>query len=96
LTQAYLQGARNLGIKSKTPLNSDGPLVVLQMKDADAVVRKLAADGIIVSNRMDGLRVSFHVYNTLDDVKIVLRFLEKNLDLAVREDSPAALANIGA
>ena len=95
LTQAYLQGARNLGIKSKTPLNSDGPLVVLQMKDAAAVVRKLAADGIIVSNRMDGLRVSFHVYNTLDDVKIVLRFLEKNLDLAVREDSPAALANIG-
>jgi selenocysteine lyase/cysteine desulfurase len=80
---------------SKTPLNSDGPLVVLQMKDADAVMRKLAADGIIVSTRMDGLRVSFHVYNTLDDVKIVLRFLEKNLDLAVREDSSAALANIG-
>jgi selenocysteine lyase/cysteine desulfurase len=85
LTQTYLQGARNLGIKSKTPLNSDGPLIVLQMKDAEAVVRKLSEEGIVVSNRMDGLRVSFHVYNTLDDVRAVLRVLEKNLDLTVRE-----------
>jgi selenocysteine lyase/cysteine desulfurase len=85
LAQAYLQGARDLQIRSKTPLNTDGPLVVLQMKDAEAVVRKLAAQGIVASNRMDGLRVSFHVYNTLEDVKAVLQVLEKNLDLTVRE-----------
>jgi selenocysteine lyase/cysteine desulfurase len=84
LAQTYLEGARKLGIKSKTPATSDGPLVVLQMKDAEAVVRKLFAEGIIVSSRMDGLRVSFHVYNTLDDVQAVLRVLEKNLDLTVR------------
>jgi selenocysteine lyase/cysteine desulfurase len=83
LTQAYLQGARKLQIKSKTPLNSQGPLVVLQMKDAEAVVRKLSSEGIIASNRMDGLRISFHLYNTLEDVRRVLGMLEKNLDLAV-------------
>jgi selenocysteine lyase/cysteine desulfurase len=87
LTQAYLQGARALRIKSKTPSNSHGPLVVLQMRDAEAVVRKLSGEGIVVSNRMDGLRVSFHVYNTLDDVRAVLRVLERNLDLTVRESS---------
>jgi selenocysteine lyase/cysteine desulfurase len=87
LTQAYLRGAHDLGIKSKTPPDGEGPLVVLQMKDAEAVVRKLSDEGIIVSSRMDGLRVSFHVYNTLEDVRTVLRALEKNLDLTVRDSS---------
>lgn len=85
LAHAYLHGARALGIKSKTPLNTQGPLVVLQMKDAEAVVRKLSNEGIVVSNRMDGLRVSFHVYNTFDDVRAVLDVLKKNLELCVRD-----------
>jgi selenocysteine lyase/cysteine desulfurase len=34
---------------------------------------------------MDGLRASFHMYNTLDDVSAVLGVLEKNLDLTVRD-----------
>jgi selenocysteine lyase/cysteine desulfurase len=34
---------------------------------------------------MDGLRVSFHLYNTLDDVHAVLGRLEKNRALAVIE-----------
>jgi len=87
LAQAYLKGARDLQIKSKTPLNSQGPLVVLQMKDAEAAVRRLSDQGIVASNRMDGLRVSFHLYNTLEDVQAVLRILESNLDLTVRDSN---------
>ena len=87
LAQAYLKGARDLQIKSKTPLNSQGPLVVLQMKDAEAVVRRLSDEGIVASNRMDGLRVSFHLYNTLEDVQAVLGILESNLDLTVRDSN---------
>jgi selenocysteine lyase/cysteine desulfurase len=34
---------------------------------------------------MDGLRISFHLYNTLDDVQAVLEVLGKNIDLAVRQ-----------
>jgi selenocysteine lyase/cysteine desulfurase len=34
---------------------------------------------------MDGLRVSFHLYNTLEDVRSVLDVLKENLYLAVRE-----------
>jgi selenocysteine lyase/cysteine desulfurase len=85
LTHALIEGTRSLGIKIKTPVDSVGPLVVLQMKDSEAMVKKLAANNIVVSNRMDGLRVSFHLYNTLDDVNAVLDVVRENIFLAVRE-----------
>jgi selenocysteine lyase/cysteine desulfurase len=85
LAQKFLAGARELQIQAKTPADSRGPLVVLRMKDAEAMVKKLAEHDIVVSNRMDGLRVSFHVYNTIEDVQAVLRVLEKNKNLTVRE-----------
>ena len=85
LTQSLLGSARELGIRAKTPADSPGPLVVLQSKDSTLLVQKLAERGIIASNRHDGLRISFHVYNTLDDVKAVVELLEKNIDLMVLE-----------
>jgi selenocysteine lyase/cysteine desulfurase len=83
LTQALLGFARESGIRAKTPSDSVGPLVVLQCKDSNALLEKLAANDVIVSNRHDGLRISFHVYNTIDDVKKVAAVLEKSLDLLV-------------
>ena len=85
LARALMAGARDLKIRIKTPPDSCGPLVVLQMKDSEATVKKFAAQNIVVSNRMDGLRVSFHLYNTLDDVYAVLKVLEQNIELAVRQ-----------
>jgi selenocysteine lyase/cysteine desulfurase len=85
LTRALMAGARDLRIKLKTPADSVGPLVVLQTKDSDAMVKKLAERDIVASNRMDGLRVSFHVYNTLADVDTVLEVLEDNLSLTVQQ-----------
>ena len=81
LAAHFLTGVRNLGIQTKTPADSVGPLTVLKCKDSEALVAKLAAQGIVVSNRKDGLRVAFHVYNTTEDVKAVLDALKKNLDL---------------
>lgn len=86
LTQALIQGARGLGIRVKTPLDSVGPLVVLQSSNVDAVIAKLAELNIIVSGRHDGLRISFHVHNTLDDVRQVLEALDKFPELMVREE----------
>jgi selenocysteine lyase/cysteine desulfurase len=83
LTQSLLGWARDLGIRAKTPADSAGPLVVLQCKDSTLIVQKLAASDIIASNRFDGLRISFHVYNTMDDVQAVVDVLKKNLDLMV-------------
>jgi len=84
LTNEFLEGARRLGIESKTPSASVGPLVVLRSKDASEMVVRLASLGIAVSARKDGVRFAFHVYNTAEDVAVALRALEKNLELMVR------------
>lgn len=83
LTQSLLSRAHELGIRSKTPADSAGPLVVLQCKDSALLVQNLAKSDIVASNRHDGLRISFHVYNTMDDVRAVVEVLEKNIDLMV-------------
>jgi len=91
LTQALLRSASELGIVAKTPADSTGPLVVLQSIDSARLVQKLAENGIVASNRHDGLRISFHVYNTMDDVQAVVRILKKNIDLIVL--APAAASH---
>jgi selenocysteine lyase/cysteine desulfurase len=83
LSQSLLSCARDLGIRAKTPADSAGPLVVLQCKDSSLLVQKLAENDIVASNRHDGLRISFHVYNSMDDVKEVVDVLRKNIDLMV-------------
>jgi selenocysteine lyase/cysteine desulfurase len=85
LAQSLLTCALDLGICAKTPADSAGPLVVLQSKDSTSLVRKLAESGIVVSSRNDGLRIAFHVYNTMDDVKAVAEVLRQNINLLVRE-----------
>ena len=83
LASALLNGAQKLGLSAKTPTTSVGPLVVLQCKDSAGLVEKLAATGIVCSSRHDRLRLSFHVYNTLEDVRAVLQVLEQDLDLLI-------------
>ena len=83
LTRAFLKGVRDLRIDCKTPSSSVGPLVVLRAKDAAAMLAKLTERGIAVSTRRDGVRFSFHIYNTLEDVDIALTALEDTLDLMV-------------
>jgi selenocysteine lyase/cysteine desulfurase len=87
LTQSLLSCARELGIRAKTPADSAGPLVVLHCKDSALLVQKLAESDIIASNRHDGLRISFHVYNTMDDVQAVVEVLRKNIDLMVLDSA---------
>jgi selenocysteine lyase/cysteine desulfurase len=84
LTMAFREGLSELSIDAKTPADSIGPLVVVRCRDADQLVAKLQARNILVSARRDGLRFSFHVYNTLEDVREALKALECNLGLVVR------------
>jgi selenocysteine lyase/cysteine desulfurase len=91
LAQSLLSSAHNLGIRTKTPADSAGPLVVLQCKDSTLLVQKLAESNVVASNRHDGLRISFHVYNTVDDVNAVVDVLNKNIDLMVRD--PASVGS---
>jgi selenocysteine lyase/cysteine desulfurase len=91
LTQSLLRYAADLGIRVKTPADSAGPLVVLESKDSDLLVQKLAESDIVASNRHDGLRIAFHVYNTTDDVQAVVDVLKKNINLLVLE--PASVGS---
>lgn len=91
LAQSLLSCARDLGIRTKTPADSAGPLVVLQCKDSTLLVQKLAESNIVASNRHDGLRISFHVYNTMDDVNAVVEVLKKNIHLMVLD--PASVGS---
>jgi selenocysteine lyase/cysteine desulfurase len=90
LAQALLHRARELDILTKTPAGSAGPLVVLQCHDSAQMVQALAQSGIVSSNRFDGLRISFHVYNTLDDVNAVAEVLKKNMHLLAVAPSTVA------
>lgn len=90
LAQALLKRTRQLGILAKTPAASVGPLVVLRCHDSGLLLKALAESGIVASNRFDGLRISFHIYNTLDDVERVVDVLKRNIHLLIA--SPADVA----
>ena len=90
LTQELLSVTLDLGIVRKTPPDSAGPLVVFESKDSNVLVQKLAESGIVASNRHDGIRISFHVYNTVDDVKAVVDVLKRNMNLMVVSGAGAA------
>ncbi|HZU22403.1 MAG TPA: aminotransferase class V-fold PLP-dependent enzyme [Terriglobales bacterium] len=87
LTSALLEGVQELGMRAKTPANSVGPLVVLQSHDAEAMVKALAREGFICSSRHDGLRISFHIYNSMEDVELLLKALARNAELMVQSRS---------
>jgi selenocysteine lyase/cysteine desulfurase len=90
LAQALLSRTRELGISTKTPVESAGPLVVLESLDSALLLQTLAQNGIVASNRFDGLRISFHVYNTLEDVNVVAEVLKKNLHLMATASATVA------
>ncbi len=89
LRNALDDGLRALQIPVKTPTENAGPMLVVRSVNAQAVANKLAERNIILSAKFDGLRISFHVYNTLDDVRAVLKGLEENMDLVVPEREPS-------
>jgi selenocysteine lyase/cysteine desulfurase len=95
LTRALIKGALEFGIQLKTPPDSVGPLVVLQTKGAEKVVNLFADAGVTCSSRHDGLRISFHAYNTLDDVKFVLDLIQRNLALFVTSSGAVRTAAEG-
>ena len=77
LARTFLSGAHALGIATKTPSTSVGPLVVLRANDPDAALAKLTERGVVVSTRKDGVRFAFHVYNDDEDVHKALNVLEE-------------------
>jgi selenocysteine lyase/cysteine desulfurase len=89
LRDALAKGLQALQIPLKTPLENPGPMLVVRSVNAEKLSMKLAESNIIASAKFDGLRISFHVYNTLDDVRSILAALEANMDMVVPERETA-------
>jgi selenocysteine lyase/cysteine desulfurase len=92
LVERYRSAAADRGFVVRTPAERErrGPLVVVQSHDAPALVGRLAARGIVASCRGNGLRVSFHAYNTAEDVDTVIAALEAEAALLERQVASSA------
>lgn len=88
LTRRLIEGSLEMGLDLMTPLEPSrrGPLVVIRCVNGAHLVQRLADRGIIVSSRGEGLRVSFHLYNTAEDVEQILSaFRQERAMLATRD-----------
>jgi selenocysteine lyase/cysteine desulfurase len=83
LTAQLVEGVDDLGGRVVTPRDPDrrGPLVAVASTDEHALVAALEADGIVTSSRDGNLRVSFHGYNSSEDVEAVLAALARHRGL---------------
>lgn len=80
LASKLIDEAQNRGFRVVTPRDPKerGPLVVLACRDSSAIVEALAREGVIVSARGAGLRVSFHYYNLAADVDALMDVLARH------------------
>ncbi len=88
LATELLEGAKKRGWSAMTPEEPErrGPLVVLHCRDARRAVDLLEREGIVVSDRGAGLRVSFHYYNLSEDVEALFSVLDEHEELMERGD----------
>jgi len=75
---AHEQALKNgLRIASPSNLSLKGANTAIYISDADAVERKMAHDGFIVSARNDVIRVTPHFYNTEEEVAAAMKALAR-------------------
>ena len=86
LNERLIAGVDELGGVVVTPREAErrGALVCVRSTDAPALVRALAADGVVTSERDGNLRVSAHAYNTEEDIDAVVTSLARNRALLHR------------
>jgi selenocysteine lyase/cysteine desulfurase len=80
LVRRLIDGCGELGAQVVDPTGSS-PLVCIRSVDAPALVDRLGAEDIVTSERDSNLRVSFHLYNTEEDVDSVLEALSRHREL---------------
>lgn len=85
ITGAIKKGAMRRGFNLVSPIDPErhGALITLRSHNVDMLVKRLAEDGIITSNRDDNLRISPHIYNNLADVSKLMDCLTKHRELLV-------------
>jgi selenocysteine lyase/cysteine desulfurase len=82
LNNLLKEAAKDKGYSLATP-KEHGPMIALKSSDVETLVTKLASENIIVSSRDGNLRVSPHLYNSLEDMQLLISALAKYEDLLV-------------
>jgi selenocysteine lyase/cysteine desulfurase len=86
LTDLLIEGLDRIGARMVTPRNPSrrGPMIAVAAADEHALVAALADDGILTSPRDGNIRLSWHCYNSVEDVEAVVAGLQRHSGLLAR------------
>lgn len=86
LTDYLIDELDRIGAKLVTPRNPTrrGPMIAVASTDEVALVETLKEESILTSSRDGNIRLSWHCYNSMDDVDAVVAGLERHPDLLAR------------
>jgi len=77
LVERLAEGVEEMGLRVTTPLDRRAAILTFQYRDPYGLAEKLGAEGIVVSPRPGIIRVSPHIYNTMEEVERFLEILKK-------------------
>ncbi|MPZ51564.1 MAG: aminotransferase class V-fold PLP-dependent enzyme [Acidimicrobiia bacterium] len=83
LIEQLIEGLDRTGVPMVTPRDPAhrGPMIAVPTTDEQAMVAALAEDGILTTPRDGNIRLSWHCYNSAEDVEAVIAGLESHADL---------------
>ena len=86
LTAQLVEGLDRIGAKVVTPRDpaKRGPMIAVATTDDYGMVSALAEDNILTSPRDGNVRLSWHCYNSEEDVEAVIAGLVRHSDLLAR------------
>ncbi|MGH8946743.1 MAG: aminotransferase class V-fold PLP-dependent enzyme [Acidimicrobiia bacterium] len=86
LTGQLIEGLDRIGARMVTPRDPArrGPMIAVASTDAPAMVAALADDAILTTSRDGNIRLSWHCYNSVEDVAAVVAGLQRHSQLLAR------------
>jgi selenocysteine lyase/cysteine desulfurase len=86
LTEQLIEGLDRVGARMVTPRDPErrGPMIAVATSDERAMVAALAEDGILTTPRDGNIRLSWHCYNSAEDVEAVVAGLERHAQFLAR------------
>ncbi len=86
LTDQLIEGLDRIGARLATPRDPAlrGPMIAVSSTDEFALVDALKDESILTSSRDGNIRLSWHCYNSAEDVDAVIAGLERHSDLLAR------------
>jgi len=77
LARQAIPALHQLGFNVTTPADSTGPLVAIETNQVQEMVEQLARENILFAGRNNLFRISFHGYNTPEEVEVLLDVLRR-------------------